>query len=236
MKNKFNILLVVTGLPDAATPARSVFNLRYAEELLKSGNEVTILYLRAIKPGRSLLRVSKINEIDVFEVSVIFPNLGIIKRTTPLTSFFNYAIRKNKLADRLKYIEIVHAVHRGAMELSYLVSRNINRPLISQFIGGDLENNIPYLWKRKNFIKAIEHSSFLCFNSKGLEKTFSRNLNGSYKTEVLYRGVKLNDFRYTFKKSSTINVLFLGGFPGNTNLKGGKTLIQAIEYLSTNRL
>lgn len=226
-----NILLVVTGLPDKKSPARSVFNLRYAEELMKLGHKVTILYLRAIRPGRPFLHISNANGIDVFEFSILIPKVSFIKNTTPIINLFNYLLRKEVVKNRLQEIDIVHAIHRGSVEMSYLVCKRFNKPMISQFIGGDLSSDISHLLKRNYFIKGLKQSNYLCFNSKRLEDDFLFKINDNYKTEVLYRGVKLDDFPYNFIESSTINILFLGGFPGNTNLKGGLTLIDSIKLL-----
>lgn len=227
------ILLVVTGLPDKRSPARSVFNLRYAEELSNLGNTVTVLYLRAVKPGRSLLNVSNISGINVYEMGVLIPSIGFIKSTISVTPLFNFLLRNKKLKKILKEIDVVHAIHRNAIELSYLVSEHFKKPMISQFIGGNLKADIPYLSRRKNFTKGLEKSNYLCFNSKRLKDDFFSEFKGNFKTEVLYRGVKLEDFPFNFTKSSIVNVLFLGGFPGNSNLKGGLTLIEAIKQLDS---
>lgn len=227
------ILLVVTGLPDQNSPGRSVFNLKYAEELQAQGFDVTFLYLRAIKPGRSFFMRSKINGIEVFEIRTVIPKVSFIKYTTPLTKLFKILLKRSEIKQKLQDIDIIHAIHRGAIELSYIISKRYNKPMISQFIGGELNVELPHLLKRKNFLKGIKHSNYLCFNSSQLEQEFLLKLKTKHKTKVLYRGVKLDDFRYNFKKSSEVNILFLGGFPGNTNSKGGLTLIETIKLINS---
>lgn len=231
-----NILLVVTGLPDAKSPARSVFNLRYAEELSRLGNNVTIVYLRAVKPGRSFLNTSKINEIDIYEVGILIPKIGFIKNPKPLSTLFSLLLKRKKLKNRLGEIDVIHAIHRNSIELAYTIGIKFGKPMISQFIGGNLNEDIAQLLRRKNFIEGVKYSSFLCFNSKQLKNVFLNEFGGDFSTRVLYRGVKLDDFPYKFIKSSVINILFLGGFPGNSNLKGGRTLIQAIKLLDSKTL
>ena len=89
-----NILLVVTGLPDERSPARSVFNLRYAQELMKLGHIVTVLYLRAIKPGRPFLHISNANGIDVFEFGMLIPKVSFIKNTIPIINLCKYIVSR----------------------------------------------------------------------------------------------------------------------------------------------
>lgn len=231
-----NILLVVTGLPDAKSPARSVFNLRYATELSKLGNKVTILYLRAVKPGSSFFKKTIIKGLECYEIRNTIPKVGLLKNTYFHQSLFKIILNSKSLSQEFNKIDLIHAIGGNSLEAAYLISKRYKPPLISQFIGSDLNKDFAKLLKNKNFIKGVQKSKYLCFNSKGLEKVFLSKIKNKSNTRILYRGVKLNEFNYNFTKPSVINILFLGGFPRNTNLKGGFTLIDAIRLLDSNSL
>lgn len=225
------ILLILTGLPDKNSPARSVFNLHFAEELSAMGNEVTILYIRAFNPKRPLLKVYNFNGIYCYEVSCLIPKFRFLKSSIFSAWFFKLILNTKKLSRRLHQIEVIHAIGGGAVEASFLVSKKFKTPMLSQFIGSDLNVHFSNLLEKKYFKPGISQSSFICFNSKGLKDRFFDLVAYPKKTLVLYRGVKLDDFKFSFNKSYPLNILFLGGFPGNGNLKGGLTLIEAIKLL-----
>lgn len=227
---------MLTGLPDKKSPARSVFNLAFAEELTKHRIKVTILYLRAINPKKSFFLDNNINGIRCFEVRSSIPKYGLIKNSLFQPRLFKLLLNNKVLSNHLKDIDVIHTIGGGAVEASYLISKKFNTPMISQFIGSDLNMHFENLLKKRDFKKGIERSSCLCFNSKGLKEVFLSKFPERRNTKVLYRGVKLDDFPYTFSRPRIINLLFLGGFPGNGNLKGGLTLIKAIGLLDKKTL
>jgi len=85
------------------------------------------------------------------------------------------------------------------------------------------------------FTKHLNRASLFSFNSKQLSNDFNQKTKLTNKENyVVYRGVKLSNFTFKFTPiSSKLNVLFLGGFPNNTNLKGGYTLLKAFSLLDS---
>ena len=231
-----NILLVVTGLPDKESPARSVFNLTFARELIEKGQQVTILYLRAVNPSKSFIVNKNISEIKCFEIRSTIPKFGFTKNSSFQSNLFCAILKNKRLSKHLEQIDIIHAIGGGSLEASYLISKRFHIRMISQFIGSDLNVHFSSLLKKKNFLKGIEKSNFLCFNSKGLKDVFLNKFPEKKNTKVLYRGIKLDDFTYYFKQTNIINILFLGGFPSNDNLKGGFTVIKTIKLLKNEML
>lgn len=231
-----NILIVLKGLPDKKNPARSVFNLAFAKELVRQHHKVSILYLRAIKPNCPFLVTREVEGMKCFEVRSATPKIGFIKNSLFSSGLFNRILKNKGLNKSLNKVDIIHAIGGGTVEASYLLSKKYSIPMISQFIGSDLNVHFPRLLKNKNFLKGIDQSRFLCFNSIGLKEVFLSKFPEKENTKVLYRGVKLKDFPYWFTKSDRINLLFLGGFPSNKNLKGGLSLLKAIELLNEEKL
>src|SRR5690606_23097226 len=84
----------------------------------------------------------------------------------------------------------------------------------------------------KNYIKSVDKAKWITFNSKQLEIDFQKLIKVTTNSHVVYRGVKLDNFRYQFNPvNEEIELLFLGGFPNNSNLKGGFTLLEALKGL-----
>ena len=231
-----NILLVLTGLPDKKSPARSVFNLTFAKELFEQGHKVTILYLRAINPNRPFIAIENVHGIKCFEIRSTIPKFGFTKNASFHSALFRLLLNKNIISKSLQKINVIHAIGGGSVEASFLVSNKFNIPMVSQFIGSDLNTHFESFIKKRKFLKGIERSNFLCFNSKGLRDIFSSRFQDKKNIKVLYRGVKLDDFTYHFSESTLINILFLGGFPNNGNLKRGLTLIETIRLLNNETL
>ena len=227
---------MVMGFPNKKNPANSVFNLRYAEELQKNNNKVSVIYLKSIRPFQPLFKKYFVNDISIIEICTITPGKNILKKSIPLYEIFKLVISKNEVKTMLQNIDVIHAIHRASVDFSYIISEKFNKPMISQFIGGGLKKDLPSLIKRKYFVKGLKKSKYLCYNSKRLNEDFLSIVNMKFNNKVIYRGVKLIDFPYNFLKSAVINILFLGGFPGNGNGKGGITLLKAIKLLDSSNL
>jgi len=230
------VLLIVTGLPSIEAPARSVFNLVYAEELKKQGHEIIIIYLRSLNPTRKIIKTLKASKIKCFEIRTTMPKIGFLKKPIFFPNLFSLTLNNKNICSELKSIDIIHAIGGGAVEASYIVSRKFNTPMISQFIGSDLNRNFKLHLTQNNFINGVNSSSFLCFNSNALKKTFQSKFSDKKNLKTIYREVKLNEYEYCFNKDGIIQVLFLGGFPNDGNLKGGHTILDSIKLLINKKL
>jgi hypothetical protein len=231
------ILLVVTGLPDENSPARSVFNLNFAKGLQEKGFEVQILYLRAIHYKRNIITEKNIDGIKCLEVGLTVPKMGFLKSTWFLKELF--LVLKPLIIKKLKNsFDVIHAIGGSAVPLGYLVSKSLKKPLISQFIGSDINFDLKVNLKKNNFLNGLEYSKVLTFNSRGLKETFNAQYRTEKEQKVLYRGIDTKKFIFTTKNfQNEIRILFLGGFPsGKENLKGGLDLLEFVKKLDKYKL
>jgi glycosyltransferase involved in cell wall biosynthesis len=220
------ILLIVTGLPDEVSPARSAFNLMFAEELKKQ-HEVTFLYLRSVNPSRRFFRKTIIAGIPCIEISCILPSFNVLKNSIFFTILFKLLTLKYKFE-----ADIIHAVGGWSTFAANIIATRLNKPYIIQFIGSDLNYDIKYLIKNNDFNNSINSSAAVLFESKSLNNIFQKCYQDYSNKIVIYRGVILKEFNYFFEKPDEIRILFLGGMPGNSNIKGGFSLIKAIQYIN----
>jgi glycosyltransferase involved in cell wall biosynthesis len=114
-----------------------------------------------------------------------------------------------------------------------LAKRN-KTPYILQFIGSDINIDIDYYKKIANFNNALLGSNSIIFESKSLLIEFQKHYPTYNKTHVYYRGVELENYKFKNGILNEIRFLFLGGMPGNSNIKGGFTLMKAILLLNEN--
>lgn len=227
------ILLVVTGLPDNKNPARSVYNLNFAKELINSGHQVSIVYLRALKPGRTLIKSYAIEEeIDVIEVGCVVPQ-KIFGAKTISELIFRSLIKRSKAFGILKDVDVVHGINGNAAVYTSMLASIYKRKYLLQFVGSDVNLNLKESLARKSYRQALSNTSFFAFNSKALQDEFEKYAPINNVTKrVIYRGVKLEKFTFKFSDiKQEIKVLFLGGFPNMGNLKGGLTLLDAIKRI-----
>lgn len=227
------ILLVVTGLPDNKNPARSVYNLNFAKELINSGHQVSIVYLRALKPGRTLIKSYTIEDvIEVIEVGCVVPQ-KIFGAKTISELIFKSLIKRSKAFGILKDVDVVHGINGNAAVYTSMLASIYNRKYLLQFVGSDVNLNLKESLARKSYRQALSNTSFFAFNSKALQDEFEKYVPIDNVTKrVIYRGVKLENFTFKFSDiKQEIKVLFLGGFPNMGNLKGGLTLLDAIKRI-----
>lgn len=220
-----HILLVVTGFPSISEPARSTFNLIYANELALN-HKVTILYLRAINPKRWFINRTKEGNINIVELSIMLPMIGLFNQIPAFSFFFKLFLLFFKFD-----ADIIQGVGGHTSIAAYLLSKKLKKPYFLHFIGGDLNVDIVYFFKNQTFKDSILNCSFSAFESQALELIFDTYFVGVKDKGVIYRGIKLKEYTYHFDYTSEINLLFLGGMPQNTNCKGGLTLMDTISVL-----
>ncbi|APA93620.1 glycosyltransferase family 4 protein [Myroides sp. ZB35] len=227
------ILLVVTGLPDTKNPARSVYNLNFAKELINTGHQVSIVYLRALKPGRSLIKFySTEDKIEIIEVGCVVPQ-KVFRAKTISELIFKKLIKRSKVFGSLKDVDVVHGINGNAAVYTNMLASIYSRKYLLQFVGSDVNLNLKESLVRKSYRQALSNCNFFAFNSKALQDEFEKFVTiGDITKRVIYRGVKLEKFIFGFSEiKQEIKVLFLGGFPNMGNLKGGLTLLDAIKRI-----
>lgn len=218
------VLLVVTGLPDEKYPARSVYNIKFAEKLSAKGIDVEILYIRSFNSDRLTVKRSKFSGLDVTELPCFLP----MGKTYYLPIFvFLYKLFAKKA-------DLVHVVNGGGIIVGHCFSNHFKVPLVVQYIGSDVNFSLEYAIKNPKYKNALMNSSFLTFNSNALKIKFESLTAIKKPSQVLYRGIDLTHSkpRENFVNENQISFLFLGGFPtNNPNLKGGLTLLESLAQI-----
>ena len=221
------LLLVVTGMPDVNGHGASEFNLHYVLALRKAGLEVTVVHLRSFRPGRAVLSKRLVGDVECYSVSAFF-NMPVLGKIIFLESLFKRLIRKLGAT-----YDLVHAVGGATAVAAQISAASMRTPFVIQFIGSDVNLELPNLLKLKSFQRSIKNAHMLCFNSTALLKRFDEQHDLSrYPTRVSRRGAPLSSLQFKFELSSETVFLYLGGAP-NGNSKGGWTLIQAISTVAS---
>lgn len=219
------VLLVVTGLPDATGPGRSAFNRVFVNELTNLGVEVTLVHARSINPSRELVSKRLMDGIECYTISAFVPPLPCIGGPIFISRLFEQSFKRLDLA-----FDVVHAVGGGAAIAASIAADFKGKPLILQFIGDDVNTRLKNSLKDYRFLNAVFTSTCLCFNSNKLLETFRTLVPLTQKCEVVYRGVRPEEFKSIHADAEEVRLLFLGGIPSG-NEKGALTLVKAIQCL-----
>lgn len=218
------VLLVVTGLPDKKYPARSVYNIKFAEELSAKGIDVEILYIRSFNSHRLSVKKSKFSGLNVTELPCFLP-MGKTYYLPLFVLLYKFFAKK---------ADLVHVVNGGGIIVGHSFANHFKVPLVVQYIGSDVNFSLEYALKNPQYKRALMNSSFLTFNSKALQTKFESLTAIKKPSQVLYRGIDLTHSkpRENFVNENQILFLFLGGFPANNpNLKGGMTLLESLKQI-----
>jgi len=228
------VILFVSGFPSNKEPARSAFNFAFASSLHKKKIDVTVVYIRTLSFKRSFLFKYFYNEIEVIEFSCVIPySKGILK-----FGFFKFF--SSRVKDKINFSNlktVVHCVGGGNIPFASEFALKYDLPLLSQFIGSDVNVYLHNYIKEKAFLRGINNSNWFVFNSKSLYESFFSKIktNLEIPSQIIYRGVDLEAFLFKFKHiQDEIRILYLGGFPKNDkNLKGGIDLLESIKLLNS---
>lgn len=221
------ILVVVTGYPSINEPARSVFNKVHANALISHGCQVEVLYLRSLHPKRNLFFTESIDKITIHHCSIILPFVSKKIKNAFTASILKRVVKKINFKP-----QIVQCIGGNAAIAGYQINKATSQPYCIHYIGGDLNEDIIQLSKVDAYNKSVVNAAFNGFESKALEQIFDKYYNQKLFKATVYRGINLSHYNYYFEKTNTINFLFLGGMPSNTNLKGGFTLVEALNKLA----
>lgn len=229
------ILFLTSTFPSLERTKHGAFNLRAAKQLSHSVN-LKIIHLRAWHPRRKFMDSYQIDGLNIFVFSFpLLPNSSpkfIGLQLLLYKKVFLFLYKK-----KMKNIELVHSVGASLSGVvGSFIAQKLNIKHIAQCIGSDINFNMP--------------RRFNCFGIKGWENNVnyfgcnSNELAGAVKklypnanTEVIYRGVDLEEFKFNPKKflkpEEKISILFLGGLSYRRetsfgrNLKGGVTVLKS---------
>lgn len=138
-----------------------------------------------------------------------------------------------------KKADVVHASDGNLGIFASWLKKKYSFKLLVQFIGGDLNQDLPRVYKKswmRNWKKGLDAVSF---NSLTLGKRFVELFGEHPKTRLIYRGVDTSFFTPAKEKLPPVVFYFLGGLPDYStfthgrNTKGGMNLMKAWSKLDT---
>lgn len=224
-------MFIVTGFPTEDNPSHGVFNKR-AADLLSEYVDLSVVQLRVLRPGRKVLSLVTENPYKHYVLSAPYlpPKPFFICKQLSLYKKFG----GNRLNSLLLHTNIIHSVGASfAGALGSLWAENYRKRNVIQLIGTDVNSELSGLRNLKCFRKLPEFTYGVGANTYALKQKYEELIPGSENVNVVYRGINVEDFRYSFVESDRIKFLFLGGLPdykhvdSGKNLKGGITLMQA---------
>ncbi len=233
---QLNVLLVVTGFPSTDKPNAGIFNLR-ATKALRQLLNISVVHLRAWRPGRPRVRQSEIDGISVTTVTVPQVPYG----STTFNSFLCRNSGWPLLCSLLKNCDLVHSVGAFAGIACSAWARRAGVRHVFQGTGSDINVGLPKI-HGSGFVRGWEdYLHAVACNSQALAEAFLALYPGSRNVRRVWRGVDLDYFRPEgpvagpLTNNKPVRYLFLGGFPKvrmlpgdlRFNIKGGNTLIAA---------
>src|SRR5690606_9531850 len=124
------------------------------------GHSVSILYLRALKPGRQLLRKRSMSTLDITEVSCVVP------RCVNVSLFLFKVVKKRRSVKQMaRRADVIHCVNGNAAPFAFLLAKDYKLPYILQFVGSDVNFDFSENIKYKIYKKSLSAANYLTFNS-----------------------------------------------------------------------
>jgi glycosyltransferase involved in cell wall biosynthesis len=232
------LAMIVAGFPNLAHPGAGIFNLRAAQSLA-CVTDLTVVALRALKPGRRLCTRSRYEGVPVLTVSVpqvpvSWPWHFIVNAL--LCRWFGLLL----LCPQLRGYDLIHSVDAAAVGVAASHwSRNLLTPHVVQAIGSDVNHFLPST-RNWRFIRECDRGiqAAVC-NCRALSTAFIALYPTIRNISTVYRGVDLERFHPRGPAAGPlaycrpVRFLFLGGFPQyygfrhGCNTKGGDVLLAA---------
>jgi len=233
-RDRLRVILMTSGFPTTDKPGNGIFNLR-AAKALKNLVDLTVIHLRAWKPGRRRIEATKLEGIPVYTVTA--PQIPCYKWLNgPLYEYFGWS-QVRSLFNDCDLIHSVGADFAGVMASSW--ARRVPVHHITQVVGSDINSVIPRQRGSRASKGWEEQLHGVACNSRALAQAFVTLHPAVPNVKVIYRGVDLDRCRPTgpaigpLVHRPPVRFLFLGGFPAyrdsphRTNTKGGQTLLAA---------
>lgn len=222
MAEKLNIVFLVSGFPTPDNPSHGIFNKRAAMALRELVN-LTVIQFRIFKPGRKL--VERIQEEGYERIILCVPYSPVAERQL---YYFNNKMLARAIrffaGKKLMQAHLVHAGDGNVGVVATWLKRKYNFKVLTQFIGGDINNDLPAIKSKswmKNFASDLDAVSF---NSKASLETFHSLFGKVAREKVIYRGVNTSLFSpVEHKKNENLCFYFLGGLPNYSHEFGRKT-------------
>lgn len=229
---RIKALFLAGGFPTSDNPSHGVFNQRSAIQLSEFV-DLTVVQFRFYRPGRKLFEIENIDNFQ--KITLCIPIIPIYQKLLFLVNNAIYRVfTKRLIHDHLKSADILHAGDGSLSLFPSQLKKIYKYKMITQFIGGDLNQDFKGLEKRK-WVKSWKSANdAITFNSMALREVFKSSFGEHENLEVIYRGVNLSHFQTEEdrKEVKEIRFYYLGGIPNYTtfehgrNTKGGLTLMK----------
>jgi len=230
------ILFLTSAFPSSDHPKSNAHNLRSVLNLSTAPTlEIQVVHLRSWRPWRKIFVKTQLHGMEVWSYSFPFyPRLPklllgmlliIYKKT-----LYHFFLKKN-----MQNVDVIHTAG-VAMEsvVGAYISKKTGLKHVAQSMGGDVNFDLPRLSRTPGWLGFEKHVNVFCCNSISLQKQLKK-IYPSAKSEVIYRGVNLDEFDYeplSESPGNTFTFLYLGGLVTDAkhdqyNSKGGVTLLEA---------
>jgi len=225
------VIYLVSGYPSKDNPTHGIFHER-AAELLGQHVDLTVIQFRFLKPGRELFRKVQRESYDLIIVSVPYIPF-LYSRLYRLNTWLFALLAFIRCKDSFHQADIVHAGDGNMSIVAALIKTRFRFKLLAQFIGGDINQDIPKISNAKYLSKWQGLLDGATFNSLDLRDQFMKHFRTNIPLETIYRGVDLERFLPAVRQVHKLSFYFLGGLPdykeflNGRNTKGGKTLMEA---------
>ena len=233
-ERRIRVAMIVTGFPDADQPANCIFNLHAAKALSRSV-DITVIHLRAWKPGRRGLSLSDFKGVRV--VTVTAPQLpGCSNVNIEIYRYLGW-LRLRFLLRTCDLIYSVNAAFAGILASTW--GRWACVPHLTQITGGDINSILPRRLTCRSIAGWEKHVHAVASVSQALANRFLELYPQARNVRTIYRGVDLQRYHNLgsvigpLADKPPVRFLFLGGFPAypdmphRDNTKGGQTLLAA---------
>ncbi|MEO7766818.1 MAG: glycosyltransferase family 4 protein [Ferruginibacter sp.] len=234
ISKKINVVYLAAGYPTPDNPSHGIFNQR-AANAIKEHVSLTVIQYRIYKPGRKFFE--EIKEDGFVRVILSVPYSPLWEKS--LVYFNNKAFYLFTLLfarSILNKADIVHASDGNLGIFASWLKRKFSFRLLVQFIGGDLNQDIPQFYKKSWMRGWSTKLGAVSFNSNALVHKYQSLFDTHPSQKVIYRGVDTTKFFPSAKIENPV-FYFLGGLPNYStfthgrNTKGGMNLMEAWKKL-----
>ena len=226
--------MIVTGFPRSDEPNVGNFNVR-AAETLRDFVKLSVIHLRAWKPGRRAIEIYDYRRIPIVTVTV--PQLPRCY-TLNIKAYQHFGWQL--VRPFLQNCDLLHSVEGSfAGVLASTWGRWANVRHVTQLIGGETTSMFSQNQVSRRIAGWENHLHGAACNSQALAREFLTYYPSAHNVRTVYRGVDLNIYSPNGPAAGPlagewpVRYLFLGGFPPcpymlhGANTKGGKTLLVA---------
>jgi glycosyltransferase involved in cell wall biosynthesis len=197
--------------------------------------DLTVVHLRAWKPGRPGLAISACEGVRV--VTVTAPQIpGYSDVNIEIYRYLGWL----RLRSLLRTCDLIHSV---SAEFAGILASTWGRwacvPHLAQIVGSDINSILPRRLTCRSIAGWEEHVHAVACNSQALATGFLELYPQARNVRTVYRGVDLERYHPSgpvigpLADRPPVRFLFLGGFPAypdlphGDNTKGGQTLLDA---------